>query len=130
MIERAKWLAKEAVLRMKYMTDKGCIFCKIVHGKLKSNILYEDDRTIAIRDINPIARVHILIVPKKHIESVETIGSTDSQDLIAMFDASRKLAREKKLDAFRLSFNAGKYQHVSHLHMHLLAGKKIQWSKL
>jgi len=130
MLKRAKWLAKEGVLRIKYMTNKDCIFCKIVSGEIKSNIIYKDDSTIAFPDINPIAATHVLIVPKKHIESVLTIGETEGSDLAAMFNAASEISKEKGVDSFRLSFNAGKFQHVPHLHMHFLAGSKIEWSRL
>lgn len=130
MLKKAKWLAKEGVLRIKYMTNSECIFCKIVSGEIKSNIIYKDDTTIAFPDINPIAATHVLIVPKNHIESVSTIGKSDGPDLIAMFNAASKISKEKGIDSFRLSFNAGKFQHVPHLHMHLLAGSKIEWKRL
>ena len=112
------------------MVSKDCLFCKIVEGEVKSNFLDENDRVVAFADINPIADVHILIVPKKHIEGVSTIKNEDSGYLVSMFAVASNLAKDKKLSAYRLSFNAGRYQHVSHLHMHLLAGGKIQWSKL
>ena len=109
--EKIKWAAKEALIRLKYMTVSSCIFCKIANGKQKVKHIIKSGSVIAFDDINPVAKVHILIVPKKHIESVSTLES-------------------KKLEAFRLTFNGGKFQHVPHLHMHLLAGSKIDWSKL
>lgn len=112
------------------MISKECLFCKIVTGETKSNFLAESDKVVAFADINPIADVHILIVPKIHIESVSTIKNEDSGYLVSMFAVATSLAKDKKLTAYRLSFNAGRYQHVSHLHMHLLAGGKIQWPKL
>ncbi len=130
MIKKAKWLAKEAKLRVTYMATKDCIFCKIVSGEAKSNIIYDDDKIVAFPDINPIAPTHILIVPRKHIDSVLSVGESDGSDLTAMFEAAGKISKEKAIDSFRLSFNAGRFQHVPHMHMHLLAGDKINWSKL
>lgn len=130
MLSKAKFLAKEAKLRLTYMTTKDCIFCKIVARKIKSNIIYQNDKVLAFPDINPVSDVHILIVPKRHIDSVLTIDSGDSEDLVAMYGAVAKLVDDKKLDAFRVAFNGGKFQHVPHLHMHLLAGSKIEWRKL
>lgn len=130
MIKRAKFLAKEATLRLKYMTTKDCIFCKIVKGEVKSKLIANSTKAIAFDDINPVAKVHVLIVPKKHIESVSTVEEEDGTVLAEMFRVARELASEKKLNAYRLSFNAGSFQHVPHLHMHLLAGSKIEWSKL
>jgi len=112
------------------MTSKQCIFCKIVKGEIKSKLIAESDRLIVLNDINPVAKVHILIVPKKHIESVSTVSAGDGEDLVEMFKEAADIASKQKLSAYRLSFNAGNYQHVPHLHMHLLAGSKIQWSKL
>ena len=130
MIKSAKWLIKEANLRLKYMTSKDCIFCKVARGEIKKEFLYESEKVVAFDDINPVAAVHILIVPKKHIESTATIAKEDEGDVAQLFKVATGLASEKKLDAYRLTFNAGRYQHVPHLHMHLLAGGKIEWSKL
>ncbi len=112
------------------MTSKDCIFCQIVKGEMKTHLIYESDYVVALNDINPIASVHVLIVPKKHIESVVSISNEDGRDVVEIFRVAAKIAQEKKLDAYRLSFNAGRFQHIPHLHMHLLAGSKIQWSKL
>ena len=112
------------------MTISDCLFCKIIRGEVKSEFLKETQKTVAFGDINPVADVHILIVPKKHIESTAAVSGEDGEDIVDMFKVATNLAVLKKLDAYRLTFNAGRYQHVSHLHMHLLAGGKIQWTKL
>lgn len=130
MIKKAKFLAKEAQLRVKYIMEKDCIFCKMINGQSNANFVAETEKVVAFNDINPVSDVHILIVPKKHIESVLTIESDDGEYLVEMYGVAKKLILENKLDAFRLAFNGGKFQHVSHLHMHLLAGKKIEWKKL
>lgn len=130
MLKKVKFLAKEALLRASYIMNTDCIFCKIAKKEVKVKVLYESELVVAFADVNPISEVHILIVPKRHIDSVSTIGLSDSKEIIEMFSVANKLAQEKKLDAFRLAFNAGRYQHVSHLHMHLLAGRRIEWAKL
>lgn len=130
MLKRAKFLAKEGVLRIKYMTSKDCIFCKIIAGEIPSKKIFEDELVVAFPDINPVAKVHILIIPKKHIGSVLDVENDDGKEIVAMYKAAKKIIGDMKLDAFRLSFNGGKFQHVPHLHMHLLAGSKIEWSKL
>ena len=130
MIKKTKWLIKEASLRVKYMTSKDCIFCKIVNGEIKSKILTENERVIAINDVNPVAKVHVLIFPKKHIDSVLTIDVSDGDILVDMFDLAKNLVYKMNLEAFRITFNGGKFQHVGHLHMHLLAGSKIEWGRL
>jgi len=130
MIIKTKWLIKEARLRFNYMATRECIFCKIVKGEIKSKLIANNDKVIALNDINPVAKVHILIVPKKHIESVSALSAGDGGDLVEMFKVATDIASKDKLSAYRLSFNAGNYQHVPHLHMHLLAGSKIQWNRL
>jgi len=130
MLNKTKWLVKEAALRIKYMTDTDCIFCKITKGELKTTPIFENEMTIAFNDINPVAETHVLIVPKKHIESLLTITKNDSPWIIDMFQVAEKIVVDKKLGAFRLAFNGGSYQHIPHLHMHLLAGGSVKWSKL
>ncbi|MBI2012755.1 HIT domain-containing protein [Candidatus Curtissbacteria bacterium] len=113
------------------MTNKDCIFCKIVSGEITpKDPVYETQKSISFWDINPVTKTHILIVPKRHIESVMTVGKKDAVYLIDMFEVAQKIVGDKNLDAFRLAFNGGTYQHVPHLHMHLLAGGKVEWSKL
>ncbi|OGD83253.1 hypothetical protein A2165_00755 [Candidatus Curtissbacteria bacterium RBG_13_40_7] len=112
------------------MTSKDCLFCKIVKRKITIKPVLETGEIIAFNDINPISDIHILIVPKEHIGSVVTVGEKDAPQIIAMFKAAQQLVKERKLSAFRLAFNGGSYQHVPHLHMHLLAGGSVKWSKL
>lgn len=71
-----------------------------------------------------------MIIPKKHIDSVLTLQNEDGDDLIRMYKMAKEIVKKENLSAFRLSFNGGKFQHVPHLHMHLLAGSKIDWRKL
>lgn len=125
-----KQLIKEASLRIKYLMSTDCIFCKIIKGEIESKPVLETDSIVAIYDTNPVAQVHILIIPKKHIDSVLAISESDSKEMIDMFVIAQKIVRDKNLEAFRLAFNGGRYQHVPHLHMHLLAGGSVKWSKL
>ena len=130
MLKGARFYLKEAQLRITYMVNKDCIFCKIIAGEIKSKPVFESESVIAIYDINPVAKVHILIISKNHIESVMTIDHKNSKDIIEMFAAAQKLVLKNNLSAYRLAFNGGSYQHVPHLHMHLVAGGKVEWSKL
>lgn len=130
MIKKTKFLIKEGHLRVKYLLMKDCIFCKIVKGEITSKPLLENKHVLAIFDINPVADLHILIFPKVHIDSVMTIGDSDGGVIIEMYKAAQKLILERKLDAYRLAFNGGKYQHIPHLHMHLISGKKVEWKNL
>ena len=130
MIKKTKFLIKEARLRIKYKMTKDCILCKIINGEIPKEFILRTDKVVAFDDINPVSAVHILIVPTKHIDSVETVTEAEGLDLVEIYKAAAKIVKEKNLDAFRLAFNGGKFQHVPHLHMHLLAGSKIEWRKL
>lgn len=110
--------------------EKDCLFCKIVAGEIKTEQVLENEKVLAFCDVNPIADVHVLIIPKRHIDSVLTVDENDSGDIIEMYLAVQQIVKKKNLDAFRLTVNGGKHQHVGHLHMHLLAGKKVDWKKL
>lgn len=130
MLKTAKFYAKEAALRFKYMTTKGCLFCKLVAGEIKTDKVMETDDVVAVNDINPVASIHIVIIPKRHIESVLTVGSGDASDIIKMMKIAQKIVDDRQLDAFRLAFNGGRYAHVPHLHMHLISGGSVKWNKL
>ena len=100
-----------------------CLFCKIIAGEIPSNRVYEDDRVFAFRDINPQAPVHVLIVPKKHMDNVL---ACDGETAAALTDAVRAVARQEGVDesGFRIISNCGRdgAQSVNHLHVHLLGG--------
>ncbi|MBQ2312833.1 MAG: histidine triad nucleotide-binding protein [Elusimicrobiaceae bacterium] len=109
------------------MTD--CIFCKIISGEVKSQIIYEDDFCVAFKDLNPQAPTHILIVPKKHIENIAAAGEDDALILGRLQLAAAKIAKENNIKDFRLVANNGKGagQSVMHLHYHLMAGRRFLW---
>ena len=130
MIKKVKFIAKEAVLRARYIMNKDCIFCKIVSGKVKTKTLWESSSVMAFADVNPVADVHILIIPKRHIASVLAIEDSDGKELAEMYKAAASLVNERKISGFKLIFNGGSLQHVPHLHMHLTAGGKIDWKRL
>ncbi len=101
----------------------ACIFCKIVNNELSADIIFQNDKVIIFKDINPQAETHLLVVPKEHIDSVDSAGSEDViKDLIS---AAKEVARQKNLEGYKLVFNVGEKagQTVNHLHMHLLAAK-------
>jgi histidine triad (HIT) family protein len=106
----------------------SCIFCKIVSKEIPSQIIYENEKVVAFNDINPSAPFHILVVPKKHIESIDFISSDDDDISAAMFTAVKEIAKIKNLSEFgyRIIINNGKAagQEVFHLHMHILGGKE------
>ena len=105
------------------MTD--CIFCKIVEGKIPSRKLYEDDEILAFHDIQPAAPVHILLVPKRHVDSLATCDESHAGVLGRMLAMAGRLAREAgSTDGFRTIINTGRvgHQEVYHVHMHVLGG--------
>ncbi len=110
---------------------ENCLFCKIVSGDIPSARVYEDAAVIAFSDIDPQAPVHVLIVPKKHVESADVLTDADTPLLAAMFAAARAIAKQYNLseNGYRLVQNIGRDggQSVPHLHMHLLGGRSLQW---
>lgn len=106
-----------------------CIFCKILAGQIPAKLIYEDIRVVAFRDIKPEARVHVLIVPRRHIDRVSSLVSDDDFALIGdIHRAALKIATDEGLSSgFRLVTNSGPDagQAVDHLHYHLLGGEKL-----
>ena len=108
-----------------------CLFCSIIEGKVKGEIVYQDESVLAFKDIRPEAPVHILIVPRKHIESVSRLQSQDVQIVGAIFMIAAKLAKEFDIakTGYRVVVNNGADagQSVFHLHYHLLGGRPMRW---
>lgn len=105
-----------------------CIFCKIVAGEIPSRKVYEDDEVLAFHDINPIARVHFMIVPKRHVDSLAHCDQSHHGLLGRMLLLAPKLAKEQGLaDGFRTVINTGRGggQDVFHLHVHVIGGERI-----
>jgi histidine triad (HIT) family protein len=113
------------------MSDPTCLFCKVLSKEIASAVVFEDDRTVAFRDINPQAPVHILIIPRTHISSLNSAGPEDEADLGHLFTVAAKLAREEGIDesGYRTVVNTGSGagQSVFHVHMHLLGGRTLHW---
>jgi histidine triad (HIT) family protein len=107
--------------------NEQCIFCAIIDKKIPADIVFEDEQFIAFKDINPMASVHILLVPKTHYDSLNEIPDDDSYTLSNLFIYAKKVARQLGLfdSGYRLLINTGKNggQTVPHLHMHILTGK-------
>ena len=106
----------------------SCLFCKIIDGSIPSSKVYEDDKILAFRDINPQAPTHILVIPKCHIPSVDGINETN-QDIIAyLFTKIPSIAKEAGLvNGYRVISNCGPdaCQSVPHLHFHILGGRAL-----
>lgn len=110
------------------MQDSNCIFCKIVSGEIPSAKVFEDEHSLAFNDINPQAPTHILIVPKRHIDSLDAAKSPDDADLLgSLLLTAAEIARQKGFagPGYRvvINTNADGGQTVFHLHLHLLAGR-------
>jgi histidine triad (HIT) family protein len=110
---------------------KECIFCKIINNEIPSIKVYEDDKILAFKDINPIAPVHIVIIPKKHIESIEEIKDEDAPLVGHIFNTIKTIAKQEKINdsGYRIVSNCGENagQTVPHIHFHLLGGKVLNW---
>ncbi|KUG04301.1 hit family hydrolase [hydrocarbon metagenome] len=108
-----------------------CIFCKIIAGEIPSKIVFQDDLLIAIEDINPTAPVHILIIPREHIVSLNEVNHSQSEILAHIQIKAAVIAREMNIDqnGYRLVNNCGEWggQTVMHLHYHLIGGRKMTW---
>lgn len=111
------------------MTD--CLFCKIRDGKIPCDKVYEDDDVIAFRDVNPQAPTHILVIPIKHIATINDLEDEDITLVGRMTLVARQIAADEGIgeDGYRLVFNCneGAGQAVFHIHMHLLGGRKMSW---
>ncbi|MBM3151277.1 MAG: histidine triad nucleotide-binding protein [Chloroflexi bacterium] len=108
-----------------------CIFCKIAAGRLPARILYQDDLVTAFHDLHPAAPVHILVIPNRHIASVNDLDPGDEALVGRMFTAARRLAQEMGLheNGYRLIVNTGPHggQTVLHLHLHLIGGQPMKY---
>lgn len=105
-----------------------CIFCKIANGEIPSNKVYEDEYILAFHDINPMAKVHVLVIPKKHIENVDGINESNSEVVKRIFEKMGEIAKAAGItNGYRVISNCGKdaKQSVLHLHFHILGGQDL-----
>src|SRR6056297_2083070 len=104
--------------------DQDCLFCKIAAGEMDTDFVYQDDSIVAFKDINPMAPVHILIVPRKHIPTINDLEKIDTALVGNMVQTAKKIAYQENIsqDGYRLVFNCGKNggQEINHIHLHLL----------
>lgn len=108
-----------------------CIFCKIINGEIPSDIVYENDKIIAFNDINPVAPVHILVIPKSHIQSLNDIDEKNIDIIKDIFSAITEIVKLKNIDkdGYRIVNNCGDLggQTVNHLHFHILGSRNLTW---
>ena len=109
----------------------SCLFCKIVDGEIPAKIVYNDEQIMAFEDIAPQAPTHLLIIPKKHIATINDADENDAELLGNLILTAKKLAKEHELDesGYRLVFNINSEggQEVYHIHLHLLGGRQLTW---
>jgi histidine triad (HIT) family protein len=109
----------------------NCIFCKIIDRKQPAKIVYEDEQVVAIEDIRPQSPVHLLVMPRKHLPSLNEADGSDAPMLGRLFTVAAHLARERQLESrgYRTVINNGPWagQTVDHLHVHVLGGRVFHW---
>ena len=113
------------------MSEENCIFCKISSGEIPSNKVYEDEEAIAFHDLTPQAPIHVLVIPREHLDSLNDTGKSDESLLGHLLHLVPKIANQLGVaeNGFRTVINTGVDggQSVSHLHLHLLGGRILQW---
>ena len=113
------------------MSAPDCLFCKVASGEIPATLVHEDERLVAFRDISPQAPVHILVIPREHVASLEAVAD-DQADLVGgMLLVARDLARSEGVaeDGYRAVLNVGADggQTIHHIHLHLIAGRALSW---
>lgn len=106
---------------------EDCLFCKIIAGEIPSTKVYEDENVFAFNDISPLAPVHVLIVPKQHIENIDGLNGSNADIIGKLFLAAKEIAKQKGVaGGYRIVTNTGARggQEIFHLHLHLLGGKE------
>lgn len=108
--------------------SQDCLFCKIAGREIPSEFLYEDDEVVVFRDINPAAPVHLLLVPKRHIRSINDLEPEDRDTVSGLFMVAKEMAKKEGVNesGYKLLFNVekGGGQEIFHIHLHLIGGWK------
>ena len=108
-----------------------CIFCHIVNGKIPANLVFQDENVLAFDDIHPKAPHHVLVIPRRHIATINDLQEEDTQLIGQIIQTAKHIAKARDLtdDGYRLvmNCNANAGQEVFHIHCHLLGGRKLQW---
>jgi histidine triad (HIT) family protein len=115
----------------KSVAQTDCIFCRIAAGEIPATVVREDEATIAFRDVDPKAPVHVLVIPKRHIESVNDLEEADRELMGSLILAAGEIAAGEGVAeaGYRLVLNAGRAagQSVEHVHLHVLGGRSLDW---
>ncbi|MDH3352525.1 MAG: histidine triad nucleotide-binding protein [Gammaproteobacteria bacterium] len=113
------------------MTAQDCLFCRIVAGEIPADVVYQSDTAIAFRDINPQAPTHVLIIPRRHVTTINDLDADDQELVGSLFLAAKAIAQQEGLadDGYRVVMNCGEGagQSVFHIHLHLLGGRLLNW---
>lgn len=113
------------------MTAQDCLFCRIAAGEIPADVIYQSDSAIAFRDINPQAPTHVLIIPRRHVTTINDLEVGDQELVGSLFLAAKDIAQQEGLedDGYRVVMNCGEGagQSVFHIHLHLLGGRLLNW---
>lgn len=113
------------------MANEDCLFCKILSGDIPADVIYESDTAIAFRDINPKAPTHVLVIPRKHIATINDIGDEDEGIVGSLYSAAKDIAVAEGISevGYRAVMNCNEAagQTVFHIHLHLLGGRDLGW---
>jgi histidine triad (HIT) family protein len=113
------------------VNEAGCIFCRIASSEAPADVVFNSDRVLAFRDINPQAPVHVQVIPRRHIRDASAITEDDSEILFELVAVAREVAEKEGIAerGYRLLFNVGKdaASTVPHLHLHVLGGRRLGW---
>jgi len=113
------------------MAEQDCLFCRILDGEIPADIIHESESTVAFRDLNPQAPTHVLIIPRRHIATINDIEPDDEELIGSLYSAAKQVAQDEGLteDGYRVVMNCGEGagQSVFHLHLHLLGGRPLNW---
>ncbi len=113
------------------MSNDNCLFCKILCGDIPAELVYESDTAVAFRDINPQAPTHVLVIPRKHISTINDIEPADEAIIGSLYTAAREIATQEGIadDGYRavMNCNEGAGQTVFHIHLHVVGGRQLGW---
>jgi histidine triad (HIT) family protein len=116
---------------IKNMSDQNCLFCRIIAGEIPGDFIHQDDLAVVIRDINPQAPTHVLVIPREHLESLDDASQKDEALLGHLLRVGARIANDQGLgeSGYRTVINtgAGAGQSVFHLHVHVLGGRPLNW---
>jgi histidine triad (HIT) family protein len=111
------------------MSEESCLFCKIMAGEIPGDFVHQDEHCVVIRDINPQAPMHVLVIPREHLESLDDASQKEEGLLGHLLRVGARVANEESQDSYRTVINtgAGAGQSVFHVHVHVLGGRRMNW---